>query len=94
MKKRHKALTIIGLGLVFFWLVAGTVDYYRVYHLFERPIFSFSGDTADDGGSGTYRGLGYAFAIEGNFMPDTEFPGVTRYEYYLFGDLAQSGVRD
>ncbi len=94
MKKKAKIIVVALIGLLVVWLIGGVVDYYRVCHLFEKPIFTFTGETADDGGSGAYRGLGYAFEIEGNFMPEDEYPGVTRYQYYLFGALIQSGVRD
>ena len=50
--------------------------------------------TADDGGSGTYQGLGYRYEIEGNFMPEEEYPGVTRYEMYVFGRQVRIGLRD
>ena len=42
-------------------------------------------DLADDGGSGMYMELGYAFDIEGNFMPESADEGVTSYRGYLFG---------
>ncbi len=38
-------------------IVAGVVDYWRVYS-FERPIFAVATITADDGGLGTYQGVG------------------------------------
>ena len=39
----------------------------------------------DDGGSGLYKGLGYSVYIEGNFMPEDEFPGITKSTFKLFG---------
>jgi len=57
------------------------------------PDFSAVTET-DDGGSGTYQGLGYRYEIEGNFMPEEEYPGVTRYEMYVFGRQVRIGRRD
>ena len=51
-------------------------------------------ETADDGGSGTYKGLGYSFDIEGNFMPEDEFPGVTKARFYLLGKMLKEAIRD
>ena len=75
------------------WLAAGLVDYSRV-HAFERPLFCICTEPLQDGGSGKYRGLGYSFAIEGNFMPDDEFPGVTKWTFSLFGIEVQSEARE
>ncbi len=97
MIKKKKTLTALAAGLLVLfalWVTAGAVDYWRVCHSFERPLFATAAVTAEDGGSGTYRGLGYHFIIEGNFMPEDELPGVTTYQYYLFGSHVKSGVRD
>lgn len=82
-------------GIIFvIWLMMGLVDYIKV-HSFERPIFSIIIDPEyDDGGSGRYVGLGYYFDIKGNFMPEDEFPGVTRYDFYIFGIHVGSEIRD
>ena len=72
-------------------MVVGVVDFSWV-HSFERPIFCIVGETADDGDSGHYAGLGYSFDIKGNFMPEDELKGVTEYSYHLFG--IQSTIRD
>lgn len=91
MAKRKRILLIfLVLSL---WLCIGIIDFVRV-HRFERPLFCIGAQTADDGGSGNYIGLGYSFYIEGNFMPEDEFPGVTYWKYYLFGIEAQTGRRD
>lgn len=87
-------IVFILISLLVVWLAVGVTDYYRVGHLFEKPLFARFAETADDGGSGFYLGWCYAFVIEGNFMPEDRFPGVTRYDYYIFGRLAQSGIRD
>lgn len=68
-------------------------DFYRVSR-FELPFFCIMTQGEDDGGSGFYRGLGYSFDIEGNFMPEDEFPGVTKYQAYLLGMEIMDGIRD
>lgn len=81
------------------WLVIGTVDVVRVAYSFKKPFFCFPEETADDGGSGYYAGLGWAFDIEGRFLPDAvpeddphpEYLGVTRYRVFLFGREIASG---
>ena len=74
-------------------LLVGT-EYTKVMHDFELPRFAKAVDTADDGGSGKYQGLFYAFDIEGNFMPEAEYPGVTKADFYLFGMKMNTAVRD
>ena len=89
-KKRWAA--VIGV-IAALWLAAGAFDFWRVTH-FERPVFCLLVNGADDGGSGQYIGLGYSFEIEGNFMPEEELPGVTRYRTDLFGIAVGAGARD
>ena len=90
MKKTLIKIVIVVIAL---WLVIGLVDYNRVYG-FEKPIFCIATNTVDDGGSGHCIGLGYSFDIEGNFMPEDEFPGVTKWTYYWFGIEVQTQIRD
>ena len=91
MKKKQ---TIIAMTwILVLWIAIGVVDYSRV-HSFEKPIFCVGTDLASDGGSGKYIGLGYSFDIQGNFMPEDEFPGVTKWTYYLFGMELQTQIRD
>lgn len=78
---------------VLLWLSAVTVDVFRVSS-FEKPLFCAPCVTADDGGSGRYQGLGYSFDIEGNFMPEDECPGVTKYTCRVFGAAISSGTRE
>lgn len=91
MKKKKIIIAIV--CAIALWVAIGIVDYGRV-HSFERPIFCVGAELADDGGSGKYVGLGYSFDIEGNFMPDTEYPGVTKWTYRLFGIELQTQIRD
>ena len=91
MKK--KILIVVGI-LAVFWTGMGIIDCSRV-HRFEKPFFCIIKDGGyDDGGSGTYIGLGYSFDIEGNFMPEDELPGVTEYTIKVFGTTISNGIRD
>lgn len=92
MKKRKIVWILISALVV--WLLVGLADFVRVTGNFEKPMFCVATETADDGGSGRYVGLGYSFEIEGNFMPEDEFPGVTRYVAKIFGFTVMSEVRD
>ena len=75
---------IVILVIFAVWVAIGTADFIAV-SCGVKPLFSFPLGTADDGGSGMYYGLGYAFDIEGHFMPDDESYGVRSFDYYLFG---------
>ena len=89
---KKKIIIAIACAVVL-WIAVGIVDYGRV-HSFEKPICCVGTELADDGGSGEYVGLGYSFDTEGNFMPDTENPGVTKWTYSLFGIEIETQIRD
>lgn len=93
MKGKIKIILIAILIMAIVALCFGTIDYFRVKS-FEKPIFCVGFNLADDGGSGKYLGLFYSFDIKGNFMPEDEIKGVTRYDYYIFGAKVTSGIRD
>ena len=88
-----KKIIVAAVCTVVLWIAVGLVDYAKV-HSFERPIFSICTEPMQDGGSGKYVGLGYSFDIKGNFMPEDELPGVTKWTYYLFGIEIESQIRD
>ncbi|WP_297235911.1 hypothetical protein [uncultured Flavonifractor sp.] len=90
---KNKKIIIAVACILVLWIAVGIVDYGKV-HSFEKPIFCVGTELADDGGSGKYVGLGYSFDIEGNFMPEDEFPGVTKWTYRLFGIELQTQIRD
>ena len=91
MKKWVRRILLAAAAL---WLVMGIIDFSLVCR-FERPLFCIldSETAADDGGSGTYRGLGYAFAITGRFLPEEQDPGVTAYEAWIFHIPVLPGAR-
>ena len=97
MKKRTSVkkagrIIIIAVCALALWISAGVTDYVRVFKFRQKPIFTFVRETADDGGSGFYYGLGYSFAIEGNFMPEDIYKGITRADFILFGARTDSFV--
>ena len=84
---------VVVVCLIALWLTVAVVDYVRL-NSFERPIFSVCTESMEDGGSGKYIGLGYSYDIKGNFMPEDEFPGVTKWTLYLSGIEIESQIRD
>ena len=93
MPKSARSRMLAALGLcILLWAAAVLTDCARCRALRE-PLFVVPGVTADDGGSGTYRGLGYAFAITGRFLPEEQDPGVTAYEAWIFHIPVLPGAR-
>ena len=85
-KKRRTILTVC-IVLLAVWALLFAIDTLSVVN-WKKPIFTVSFGSADDGGSGGYYGLGYAFQIKGNFLPDSAPgtpTGVTEAEGSLFG---------
>ena len=61
---------VFSIGLI--WGSVFAVDYARCSAL-KKPVFAMGIDTADDGGSGTYRGLGYEITIDGHLSAEYGF---------------------
>lgn len=85
MKKSVKIIFISLLSILLIWIFIIVFDFIRINRKVQKPLFIISEKTIDDGGSGLYQGLGYSVYIEGNFMPEDEFYGITRSDYELFG---------
>jgi hypothetical protein len=85
MKKSIKTILIPLFSILLIWIFIITFDFIRVTRKIEMPLFIISEETMDDGGSGLYQGLGYSVDLEGNFMPNDEFPGITKATFKLFG---------
>lgn len=81
IKKGIKILLIV----LAVWIALTAVDLGTVALLGHKPLLAFPTVTSDGGGSGVYCGMGYAFYIDGNFMPEDENPGVREYILFLFG---------
>lgn len=73
MKKKRrlsKTLLIALAAAVLLWLAMFCTDCARC-RVLKAPLFAFpAGTTADDGGSGLYRGAGYAVELEVHLDPD------------------------
>ncbi len=59
----------------------GLFDFFRV-STFEKPIFTLS-QTADDGGSGSYYGLGYLIELHGELQDGGYY--IFQYTYSILG---------
>ena len=72
--------------------IAFGTDYYRVSNL-KKPMFARGvADTLyDDGGSGTYRGLGYEIKLDGELTAEYGYV-VSEVEMYLFGHLVFAAI--
>ena len=89
-----KRLFVFFLCLVFSVAVLGSVmfcvDYHRCSNL-NKPMFAIGIDTADDGGSGTYRGAGYRVVIDGELTAEYGFV-VHEVEMYALGQLVFAAI--
>ena len=93
MKRRKglKALLITVLALAVLWLAVVAVDYHRCGSL-QEPLFVVAGETADDGGSGLYRGLGYTVRLEVHI--DAEYGKVVdAVEMTMFGRVVSASIQ-
>lgn len=82
MKKKKIIIAIVCIAVL--WVIVGIVDFALV-HSFHRPVFCVCSELMQDGGSGKYVGLGYSFDIEGNFVTEDGYRGVTSYRGYILG---------
>ncbi len=78
--------------LVALWGVVFLIDYSRCSQ-FKEPIFVVAGETADDGGSGTYYGLGYKVKMEKNISAETG-PVLVKVEMYMFDKFIVGAIAD
>ena len=91
MKKKKFIITVFCVIAV--WLIMGIVDFALV-HSYHKPLFCICTESMQDGGSGKYVGLGYSFDIEGNFVTEDGYRGVTSYRGYIFGKEVSRGFWD
>ncbi len=90
MKKGKKIVITVIAAVLVLWSSMFITDYVRCNNL-EEPIFAVASVTADDGGSGTYRGLGYTVELEKHI--DAEYGAVTdSVEMRLFGILVFAAI--
>jgi len=88
-RKGKKILAVV----VLLWTCVFAIDFARVSN-FEKPFFAVLVNGADDGGSGTYVGLGYWTEIDGNFVTENAVErGITQYDMKLLGIRLQAAIR-
>ena len=92
MKKSLKILISIIVILILLWGVIFFTDYSRCSN-FKVPIFVVAGVTADDGGSGTYYGLGYKVKVEKTISAEYG-PTLVRVEMYMFDKFITGAIAD
>lgn len=92
MKKSLKIVIGIIAILVVLWGIIFFTDYLRCSN-FKEPIFVVAGVTADDGGSGTYYGLGYKVKIE-KIISAEPGPTLVRVEMYMFDKFITGAIAD
>ena len=90
MNKKLKVLLIIVLSLILLWGVVFAIDYFRCSNL-KMPIFVIPGETADDGGSGTYYGLGYSVEVEKNVSAEYGIQ-IESVEMYIFDKFVGGAI--
>ena len=92
MKKSLKILISIIVAVIVLWGIIFFIDYSRCSN-FKQPIFVVARETADDGGSGIYYGLGYKVKIEKTIS--AEFgPSLVRVEMYMFNNFITGAISD
>jgi ABC-type polysaccharide transport system permease subunit len=84
-----RMLTLLLLLVVLCWGSIFAIDYYRCSHL-QMPLFVTAVETADDGGSGLYQGLGYQVDVQldGN-VPNYSVIAVTMT---MFGKVVSASI--
>ena len=92
MKKGKKLIIVVATALLSVWLLMFGTDYVRCNRI-KDPIFAKATVTADDGGSGTYKGIGYNIEIQKHI--DAEYGVKTDYiEMRLFGIMVFAVIVD
>jgi len=83
------AISVLAVILVL-WGLVFTIDYVRCSSFME-PVFVIAGQTADDGGSGIYYGLGYKVKIEKNISAEYG-PELVKVEMYIFDKFITGAI--
>ncbi len=92
MKKGIKILISIVTILIVCYGIIFAIDYFRVSNL-KEPIFVISKVTADDGGSGSYYGLGYKVEVE-KYISAEYGVILQKTEMYIFDKFIVGAVAD
>ncbi len=70
--------------LILFIVIVTIVDYNQTIHKLRKPIFAQVINSADDGGSGTYIGIGYSVNIKGDLTVEHGYK-IERVEFSVLG---------
>ena len=92
MNKGLKVFIGVIIAIIVIWGVVFCVDYVRCAN-FKMPIFVVAGETADDGGSGTYYGLGYRVEVKKNLSAEYGVQ-LERIEMYMFNKFITGAIAE
>ncbi len=91
MKKSIRIVIIVIAAVIVLWGAMFTTDFIRAGNLREPVFARLQGVTADDGGSGTYQGLGYTVNTE--IYTDAEYGRcVQAVEMLMFGKVISASI--
>lgn len=87
MTKLKKIIISIIIIPIVLWLSMFTTDYVRCNQL-KTPVFAQCEATADDGGSGTYKGVFYTVEVRKSTDPDfglkTDYIEMRLFDFMVF----------
>lgn len=90
MNKILKRLITVLVVFVIVWALIFLVDYSRCANL-KMPIFVIAGETADDGGSGTYYGIGYEVKVKKHISAEYG-EQLEKIEMYILGKFVTGAI--
>jgi len=92
MKKKYLAIILIIVTLIICWLIAFFIDYSRCNSL-NMPMFVFSTETADDGVTGIYYGLGYKVKVK-KYISAEYGTQIESIEMHFLGKVISASITD
>ncbi|MGN1300948.1 MAG: hypothetical protein ACI4U9_00185 [Clostridia bacterium] len=92
MNKGLKVFIGVIIAIIVIWGIVFCVDYVRCAN-FKMPIFVVAGATADDGGSGTYYGLGYKVEVKKNLSAEYGVQ-LEKVEMYMFNKFITGAIAE
>lgn len=92
MNKILKVILSILTVVIVLWSIIFIIDYSRCAN-FKMPIFVVAGETADDGGSGTYHGLGYTVEIK-KYVSAEYGEQLEKVEMYILGKFVTGAISE
>lgn len=92
MKNKKVMFIVLGIvtAILVLWSIIFAIDYVRCSN-FKMPIFIIAGETADDGGSGTYYGLGYKVEIRKSISAEYG-EQLVKVEMYMFNKFIAGAI--